>query len=203
MVIKEYDQLSSEIELRLKEKNTIFRYLLLLITAVIAGIWKFDKASCEPNHIMLILLLIIPLTTFLLTFIYNWHDRMIVQLATYIEQELRPKIISYFNDETLLGWGNFLNKQRHGHKWKMNAFLMRLSFTFPILISVVGYFLLFYCKSQNYLLITLLSIDTIALILIIILFFCVDISYRKIRHCNSESINETDGSKSYEHGSHE
>ncbi|ODS32828.1 MAG: hypothetical protein SCARUB_02034 [Candidatus Scalindua rubra] len=110
--LKEYDAIRNEINLRLKEKDTIVRYTILLVSAIILGIWK-TQDNFNHTFLMLVLLLIIPFISILLTFVHNWHDEMIIVLGSYIEKEIKPKINSFFEKTDLLGWESFLLEFRN------------------------------------------------------------------------------------------
>lgn len=52
--LKDYELTREEIILRLKEKNTILKYLVLLIGAVIAGLWS-DKSGASNSLVLMII----------------------------------------------------------------------------------------------------------------------------------------------------
>lgn len=178
--IKEYEATRSEIILRLKEKNTIVRYMILLVSAVIVGIWKAQE-NMDQIFLMLVLLLIIPFISILLTFIHNWHDEMIVTLGSYIQKKIRPRINKIFKRSDLLEWDMFLDDFRKKFGWKTRAIFMRLIFVAPIPISVIGYLLIKSRPSEIWIEITLISIDLLFLLWIVSHFILIDRKYRLIK----------------------
>ncbi|MEA3358199.1 MAG: hypothetical protein U9R17_02155 [Thermodesulfobacteriota bacterium] len=177
--MKEYETIRSEILLRLKEKNTIVRYMILLISAVIAGIWKVNS-NLDQTFLMIVLLFIIPFISLLLSFIHNWHDEMIVALSSYFQKEVRLKINSIFHKEDLFGMNKFLSEFRNGFLWKTKAIIMRLIFIAPIPVSVIGYFMIKIVDQKKWIETTLIFIDLLCLLLIIVYFFIIDRKYKKI-----------------------
>ena len=145
--LKDYELIREEILLRLKEKNLLTRYLLLLIGAAIGGLWSAKTHS--PDIIfMIVLLVIIPVIALILVFLYNWHDERIIELSCYLEKELRPKISFLLNTEDIFTWENFLKTLRIKSEVILYPNLGRLIFIAPIVISIIGFFLL---ESPTYL----------------------------------------------------
>ncbi len=63
ILIEEYRTVREEIIFRMKERNKIFNYLLLIISSLIVGVWQFREDSGRKEYlIILIFLLIVPLT---------------------------------------------------------------------------------------------------------------------------------------------
>jgi hypothetical protein len=177
--IKEYETIRNEILLRLKEKNTMVRYMILLVSAVIAGIWQ-AQGNADPTFLMIVLLFIIPIISILLSFIYNWHDEMIVVLGSYVQKEIRSRINNICNQKDLLGWDKFLVEFRNRFGWKTNAIIMRLIFIAPIPVSVIGYFMIKTGYQKSWVDIALIGIDFLCLAWIIVNFLIIDIKYRKL-----------------------
>lgn len=178
--LKEYEATRSEINLRLKEKDTIVRYTVLLVSAIIFGLWR-EHDNLNQIFLMVVLLLIIPFISILLTFVSNWHDEMIVALASYIEQELKPKINNLFGTTNLLGWDSFLQKFREQFGWKTNALIKRLIFIAPIPISVIGYFLITVRPQGEWIEIIMIIIDLLFLLLVLYHFFMIDKKYMALK----------------------
>ena len=55
--LKDYELTREEMVLRLKEKNSLLRYLILLIGAVIAGLWS-NQTGTTNNLILMFIFLI-------------------------------------------------------------------------------------------------------------------------------------------------
>lgn len=177
--LKEYEAIRGEILLRLKEKNTIVRYMILLISAIIAGLWKV-QSNVDQTFFMIVLLFIIPIISTLLSFIHNWHDGMIAALGSYVQNEIRPKINSIFDKTDLFRWDEFLLGFRKTFGWKTNAIIMRLIFIAPIPVSVIGYFMITTRPQAKWIEMTLIFIDLLCLILIIANFIIIDIKYKNL-----------------------
>lgn len=184
--LKDYEITREEIIMRLKEKNLLTRYLMLLIAAVIAGLWS-DKAGVSNNIIlMIVFLVIIPVISLILVFLYNWHDECIVTLAFYLNHEIRPKICSLLETNEIFTWENLQQEIRQESTFFNYANLGRLIFIIPILISVTGYILIENIKNMDYIKWFLISMDIIIIVLISFSFIKINIKYRNLNKLKSE-----------------
>jgi len=184
--LKDYEITREEIILRLKEKNLLTRYLMLLIAAVIAGLWS-DKAGVSNNIIlMIIFLIIIPVISLILVFLYNWHDECVVKLAFYLNHEIRPKICSLLETDEIFTWENLQQKFRQESTFFNYANLGRLIFIIPILISVTGYILIENIKTLDYIKWFLISMDIIIIVFISFSFTKINTKYRNLNKLKSK-----------------
>lgn len=185
--LKDYEITREEIILRLKEKNLLTRYLMLLIAAVIAGFWS-DKPGVSDNIIlMIIFLIIIPVISLILVFLYNWHDACIVKLAFYLHHEIRPKICALLETDDIFTWENLQQKFRQESTFFNYANFGRLIFIIPILISVTGYVLIENIKTLDYIKWVLISMDILIIVFISFSFAKINTKYRNLRKSISEN----------------
>jgi hypothetical protein len=178
--LKEYEAIRNEINLRLKEKDTIVRYTVLLVSAIVVGLWKAPD-NFNQTFLMLALLLIIPFISILLTFVHNWHDEMIIVLGSYIEKEIRPRINILLEKEDLLKWDTFLQEFRNKNEWKINSLVKRLIFIAPIPISMIGYFLITARLNEKWIEIIMVTMDLLLLLWIFYHFFKINKKYEKLK----------------------
>jgi len=178
--LEEYKALREEILLRMKERNAVVNYILLLISALIVAIWQIP-GRIEPERTFIIFLLIIPVIFFFLAIIYCWHDLMIASIGGYINQILRPKLIEVCQHEDILGWEKYLQKHSKSPSWKIMSILNRLILVVPIPISTISLFALMKPQIFDTIRITLTIFDLLLFIGIVILFLLVDRVYAKAR----------------------
>ena len=185
--LKDYEITREEIILRFKEKNLLTRYLMLLIAAVIAGLWS-DKPGVENDIIlMIIFLIIIPVISLILVFLYNWHDECIVKLVFYFNNEIRPKICSLLETDDIFTWENLQAKFRQESTFFNYPNLGRLIFIIPILISVTGYVLIENIKTLDYIKWFLISMDIIIIVFISFSFAKINTKYRNLKKLKSKN----------------
>jgi hypothetical protein len=185
--LKDYEIIREEIILRLKEKNLLIRYLILLIGAVIAGLWS-DMPGVSNNIIlMIILLIIIPIISLILIFLYNWHDECIVKLAFYLHNEVRPKLCSLLETDDIFTWENLQHDFRRKSSFFNYANLGRLIFVVPILISVTGYILIENLQTLGYVKWFFISMDIIIMVFILFSFIKINAKYRNLTKLKSEN----------------
>lgn len=172
--LEEYRTVREEILLRLKERNIIVRYILLLISALIIAIWQISNSEAEPQKTLVIFLVIIPVIFFLLALIYCWHDIMIARLANYNNKILRPKLVDIYQDKNILAWEKYLHKQRKSLFWKLMSFLNRLILLVPIPLSTISMYAL--TKPDIFITIKIaLTIFTLLLfVVVLVLFLFID-----------------------------
>ena len=178
--LEEYKALREEMLLRMKERNAVVNYLLLLISALIVAIWQIP-GRIEPERTFIIFLLIIPAVSFFLALIYCWHDLMIASLGGYINQILRPKLIEVCQHEDLLEWEKYLQKRSKSPSWKIMSLLNRLILVVPIPISTVSLFTLMKPQLFETVEITLTIFDLLLFLSVLILFLRIDRIYAKAR----------------------
>ncbi len=176
--LKDYELTREEMVLRLKEKNSLLRYLILLIGAVIAGLWSNQTGTTNNLILMIIFLIIIPIISTILVFLYNWHDECIIKLKSYLQDEIIPKICKIFGTDDLLTWENFQQKSRQESKLLSYPNLGRLIFIVPILVSVVGYILIENLQNLTYIKWILIFMDIIFIIIILSIFSDINKKFR-------------------------
>ena len=185
--LKDYEITREEIILRLKEKNLLTRYLMLLIAAVIAGLWSDKPGVSNDIILMIIFLIIIPVISLILVFLYNWHDECIVKLAFYLNNEIRPKICSLLETDDIFTWENLQAKFRQESTFFNYPNLGRLIFIIPILISVTGYVLIENIKTLDYIKWFLISMDIIIIVFISFSFTKINTKYRNLKKLKSKN----------------
>ena len=178
--LEEYKALREEILFRMKERNAVVNYIILLFCALIVAIWQIP-GRIEPERTFIIFLLIIPMISFFLAIIYCWHDLMIASLGGYINQILRPKLIEVCQHEDILEWGKYLQKHRKSPSWKIMSILNRLILVVPIPISTISLFALMKPQIFETVEITLAIFDLLLFLSILILFLLIDRIYAKAR----------------------
>lgn len=178
--LEEYKALREEMLLRLKGRNAIVNYILLLVSALIVAIWQVS-GRIEPQKVSIIFLLILPVVFFFLALIYCWHDMMIASLGGYIKEVLRPRLIEVCQHENILEWESYLKKRSESSQWKIMSFLNRLILVVPIPISVFSLFALMKPQIFEIVGITLAIFDLLLFTTILILFLLIDRMYSKAR----------------------
>ena len=178
--LEEYKALREEILFRMKERNAVVNYILLLISALIVAIWQIP-GRVEPEKTFIIFLLIIPVVFFFLSLVYCWHDLMIASLGGYINHILRPKLIKVCQHEDILEWEIYLKKRCESSSWKFMSFLNRLILVVPIPISTISLFTLMKPQIFKTVGITLAIFDLLLFISILILFLLIDRIYTQAR----------------------
>nr|QNO53321.1 hypothetical protein AFNPGKIM_00017 [Methanosarcinales archaeon ANME-1 ERB6] len=178
--LEEYKALREEILFRMKERNAVVNYIILLFCALIVAIWQIP-GRIEPERTFIIFLLIIPVISFFLALIYCWHDLMIASLGGYINQILRPKLIEVCQHEDILEWEKYLQKHSKSPSWKIMSLLNRLILAAPIPISTISLLALMKPQIFDTIRITLTIFDLLLFIGVVILFLLVDRIYAKAR----------------------
>ena len=175
--LEEYRTVREEILLRLKERNTIVRYILLLISALIVAIWQISSSEVQPQKTLVIFLVIIPTIFFLLALIYCWHDIMIARLANYNNKILRPKLAEVCQNKNILAWEKYLHKQRKSLFWKCMSFLNRLILVVPIPLSIISMYALIKPDIFSTIKIILAIFTLLLFIAVLVLFLFIDCMY--------------------------
>jgi hypothetical protein len=178
--LEEYKALRAEMLLRMKARNAVVNFILLLISALIVAIWQIP-GRVEPEKTFIIFLLIIPVVFFFLSLVYCWHDLMIASLGGYINHILRPKLIKVCQQEDILEWEIYLKKRCESSSWKFMSFLNRLILVVPIPISTISLFTLMKPQIFKTVGITLAIFDLLLFISILILFLLIDRIYAQAR----------------------
>ena len=134
--MEEYRTLREEILLRMKGRNSTGYYVLLLMSAVILGIWQVQGKMPEEK-LFAVFLLIVPITSLFLAVIYSFHDVMIARLGGYINQVLRPKLMDVCDRSDILAWEPYLSQGTAAGSFRAMALCRRLIFVVTLAVSTI------------------------------------------------------------------
>jgi len=147
--LREFEGLREEINSRIGYRDN----LIYVTLASIGGLITYTFSQEKNNYGLLIL----PLVTFILGWMYVLNDEKISAIGYYFKGKLSNKIkllLEIFNHDCIFEWEEFLrSKERKRLHKGFQIFVNQLTFVFSGLVSLIVFFILEDCISFIHLLI--------------------------------------------------